>query len=141
LPSLASLRALWQVPGVSFISLQTGDAAKEAQPARVPADQSILELGTQMQDFASGAALLCELDLLISVDTGIVHLAGALGVPCWVMIPVIETDWRWLNDRSDSPWYPQGMRLYRQTTDLVWDDVLQTIAQDLRTLKRNEALC
>jgi Tfp pilus assembly protein PilF len=131
LQNLGIMRPLWDVPGVSFVSLQTGDAVQEALAA--PADQRVAEWGSQMTDFASGAALVSELDLIISVDTAIVHLAGALGVPCWVMIPVMETDWRWLNERADSPWYPKDFRIYRQTEDYVWDDVMAAITSDLRT--------
>jgi len=130
LPSVQALQALWAVKGVSFISVQTGEAA--ARIAEVLVDQPMLALGAELADFADGAALVSELDLVISVDTAMAHLAGALGVPCWVMIPVVETDWRWLTDRSDSPWYPQYMRIYRQTTDYVWDDVVMQIEQSLR---------
>jgi hypothetical protein len=132
LANLAALRALWDVPNVSFVSLQTGEAALEA--ASPPSDQPLVEWGSQMADFADGAALVSELDLVISVDTAIVHVAGALGVPCWVMIPRIETDWRWLNDRDDSPWYPVGMRIFRQTTDAGWDDVLAQLKDALQAL-------
>jgi hypothetical protein len=132
LASLAVLRPLWDAPNVSFISLQTGDAALEAKSP--PVDQPLLELGSQLKDFADGAALVSELDLVISVDTAIVHVAGALGVPCWVMIPRIETDWRWLNDRDDSPWYPKGMRIFRQTTDSGWDDVILNLRNALQAL-------
>ena len=132
LASLAVLRPLWDVPNVSFVSLQTGEAAIEATSP--PNDQPIVEWGSQMADFADGAALVSELDLIISVDTGIVHVAGALGVPCWVMIPRVETDWRWLNDRDDSPWYPVGMRIFRQTTDTGWDDVLEQLKNALQAI-------
>lgn len=132
LASLAVLRPLWDVQNISFVSLQTGDAAQEA--ASPPADQPLLEWGSQLADFADGAALVSELDLVISVDTGIVHVAGALGVPCFVMIPHVETDWRWLNDRGDSPWYPVGMRIFRQTTDSGWDDVLAQLKDALQAL-------
>ena len=138
LDSLAVLRPLWDVPNVSFVSLQTGEAA--ALTASPPSDQPLVEWGSQMADFADGAALVSELDLVISVDTGIVHVAGALGVPCWVMIPRVETDWRWLNDRDDSPWYPKGMRLFRQTTDSGWDDVLENLKTALQALS-SKGLC
>ncbi len=132
LANLAVLLPLWDVPNVSFVSLQTGDAAKEA--ANPPNHQPVAQWGSQLVDFADGAALVSELDLIISVDTGIVHVAGALGVPCWVMIPRIETDWRWLNDRDDSPWYPVGMRLFRQTKENDWDDVLIAMKVALQAL-------
>jgi tetratricopeptide (TPR) repeat protein len=132
LASLTVLRPLWDVPNISFVSLQTGDASVEAVNA--PPDQPIAEWGSQLMDFADGAALVSQLDLVISVDTAIVHVAGALGTPCWVMIPRIETDWRWLNDRDDSPWYPKGMRIFRQTTDSGWDDVLGQLKDALQAL-------
>ncbi len=138
LATLAVLRPLWDVPNVAFISLQTGEAAHEA--AGPPVDQPLAEWGSQLVDFADGAALVSELDLVISVDTAIVHVAGALGVPCWVMIPRVETDWRWLNDRDDSPWYPVGMRIFRQVSDSGWDDVLAQLKNALQALS-SKALC
>ncbi len=144
LASLAVLRPLWDVPNVSLVSLQTGDAAAEAaveaaveasvEASPALAGQPLAEWGSQLADFADGAALVSQLDLVISVDTAIVHIAGALGVPCWVMIPRIETDWRWLNDRDDSPWYPKGLRIFRQTTDSGWDEVLAQLKDALQAL-------
>lgn len=138
LASLAVLRPLWDAPNVSFVSLQTGEAAAEALAP--PSDQPLLAWGSSLVDFADGAALVSELDLVISVDTGIVHVAGALGVPCWVMIPRVETDWRWLNDRDDSPWYPIGMRIFRQTQDVGWADVLDQLKNALQAIS-SKALC
>jgi hypothetical protein len=132
LASLAVLRPLWDVPNVSFVSVQTGEAAGEAQSP--PSDQPLVDYGSRLSDFEGGAALVSRLDLIISVDTAIVHVAGALGVPCWVMIPRIETDWRWLNDRDDSPWYPVGMRIFRQTSDTDWSDVIDNLTTALQTL-------
>jgi FkbM family methyltransferase len=132
LASLAVLRPLWDAPGVSFVSLQTVDAVAEAR--NPPIDQPLLELGSHLTDFADGAALVAELDLVISVDTAIVHIAGALGVPCWVMVPYIDTDWRWLNDRDDSPWYPVGMRIFRQTSEGAWDGVIEGLKTALQAL-------
>jgi FkbM family methyltransferase len=138
LAGLHILQMLWAVEGVSFISLQTGDAAFEAK--RVQADQPLLELGSELVDFADGAALVSELDLVISVDTAMAHLAGALGVPCFVMIPLIETDWRWLTERDDSPWYPNRMKVFRQTMDMVWDDVVQAMRIDLEQLVQQRVM-
>ncbi|MBV5277426.1 hypothetical protein JZU56_06525, partial [bacterium] len=80
---------------------------------------------------ADSAALVAQLDLVICVDTSVAHLAGALGKPCWVMLPAVGTDWRWLHERSDSPWYPGVMRLFRQTTPESWDDTIAQVAQAL----------
>ncbi|WP_374346922.1 tetratricopeptide repeat protein [Chitinimonas sp.] len=114
LPSLSELAPLWDVPGLSFFSLQTGEQADVEL-----AGQPMIKLGHQLHDFADTAAVLAQLDLLISVDTAVAHLAGAMGRPCWVLLPAYKTDWRWLRQRADSPWYP-GMRLFRQVQRQDW---------------------
>ena len=80
-------------------------------------------------DFADTAAIVAGLDLIISVDTSVAHLAATLGKPVW-MLSRIHGCWRWLLDRDDTPWYPT-MRIYRQQRLAVWDDVVATIATDL----------
>ena len=130
LPSLASLTPLWSVPGVTFISLQKGQGEEEAmQP---PAGQPIVALGAGMKDFADSAAIVSQLDLIICVDTAIAHVAGALGKPCWVLLPAMGTDWRWLLDRTDSPWYP-SVRLFRQTDLEGWSETVSQVADALKT--------
>jgi tetratricopeptide (TPR) repeat protein len=81
-------------------------------------------------DFADTAAIIERLDLVISIDTSVAHLAGAMGKPCWTLTPYTHCDWRWLRDRSDSPWYP-SMKLYRQTQARDWTE---TVAQVLRDI-------
>ena len=130
LPDLQTLAPLWSVPDVRFVSLQTGADSLQADGA--PRGQPILALGGALQDFADTAAVLESLDLLICVDTSIAHLAGALGRPCWVMLPHRKTDWRWLRRRDESPWYPLGMRLYRQAARGDWPAVVTRLVQDLR---------
>ena len=132
LPALASLAALGQVDGIHFISLQKG--AGEDEAAAPPAGLSVLNLGPQMRDFADAAALVAQLDLVISVDTAMAHLAGALGKPCWLLLPHYQTDWRWLDQRSDSPWYPGVMRLFRQTMDGDWATVVEALVFELKNL-------
>lgn len=85
---------------------------------------------TGARDLAETAQIIAGLDLVITVDTAIAHLAGALGVPVWILLGAVHTDWRWLRDRDDSPWYASA-RLYRQTTPGNWDAVLDRVTADL----------
>jgi ADP-heptose:LPS heptosyltransferase len=88
----------------------------------------------EMTDFADTAALIANLDLVISVDTAVAHLAAALGKPVW-LLDRFDACWRWLHGRRDSPWYP-SLRLYRQPRPGDWDAVLAEVAHDLRRLAR-----
>src|SRR5206468_2665703 len=85
---------------------------------------------SRLEDFVDTSALVKNLDLVITVDSAVAHLAGALGVPVWVLLPLTH-DWRWLLGRSDSPWYPT-MRLFRQERLGQWDDVIEKAAQSIR---------
>ncbi|MFC5359489.1 tetratricopeptide repeat protein [Azospirillum himalayense] len=116
------LSPLLDTPGLRLFSLQTGDA-KVARPAALP------DLTAGIRDFADSAAILANLDLVIAVDTATIHLAGALGVPAWLLLPYAP-DWRWLLDRTDSPWYP-SLRLFRQPRPGDWDSVLRTVAAEM----------
>ena len=116
LASLEVLSPLWKVSGVNFISLQKGDEADQDGFPHI-------NLTEQLVDFADTAALIMNLDLVISVDTAVAHLAGALGKPCWVLLPDYKTDWRWQAEGSDTPWYPGVMRLFRQSEE-GWDGVV-----------------
>jgi len=131
--SLTPLAPLWSVPGATFFSLQKGQGEDEA--AAPPAGQPIVDLGSSIQDFADTAAIIEQLDLLIAVDTAAAHVAGALGKPCWLMLPHDWTDWRWLLEREDSPWYPGVMRLFRQSDKRDWSEVAQRMADELRQWK------
>ena len=101
-----------------------------------PIDQAALGrsgirfVGAQLQDYSDTAALTDLMDLVITVDSGVAHLAGALGKPVWVLLPYMP-DWRWLLHRTDSPWYDTA-RLYRQTEDRRWEPLLERVAGDLR---------
>ncbi|WP_448206301.1 tetratricopeptide repeat protein [Azospirillum sp. sgz302134] len=125
-----ALGPLLAIPGVRVFSLQTGDA-RASRPA------GVTDLIEGVRDFADTAAILKNLDLLIAVDTAVIHLAGALGVPAWLLVPYAP-DWRWLLDRSDSPWYP-SLRVHRQTRPGDWSSVLETVAAELRTLAEAKA--
>lgn len=130
LPSLATLASLGDIPGIRYFSLQKGRGEDEA--AAPPPPLSLTDLGPQIADFADTAAIVMNLDLVISVDTAVAHLAGALGKPCWVLLPDYKTDWRWLADRNDSPWYPQVMCLFRQQTAGDWSAPLAAIRTALQ---------
>jgi Tfp pilus assembly protein PilF len=131
LPGLSTLAILWSVPGVTFISLQKGPGEDEA--ANPPAGQPILDLGSDIHDFADTAAIVAQLDLVICIDTAIAHLVGALNKPCWVLLPAIGVDWRWLQERTDSPWYPGVMRLFRQAKSGDWSATIGKVAEALET--------
>ncbi len=97
----------------------------------LPAALEAVDLMGEVRDFADTAALVEQLDLVITVDTSVAHLAGALGIPVW-MLSRRDGCWRWMQDRADSPWYP-SMRIYRQTTQGDWASVLDRVAADLRS--------
>jgi Tfp pilus assembly protein PilF len=125
LPHLQTLAPLWQVPGVRFISLQKGEG--ESDVAEREAQQPLADLGGAMQDFADAAAIVTQLDLVITVDTAMAHLAGALGKPCWLLLPWYMTDWRWGAAGTQSVWYPQVMRLFRQGPACDWGPVIAEV--------------
>lgn len=129
LQHFSELAPLWAVPGIQFITLQMGQAQDE--PKACEMRQPAVALGHEIRDFGDTAAIVAQLDLVICVDTSIAHLAGALGVPCWVMLPKLGLDWRWLMQSVDSPWYPKGMRLFRQTAAARWPEVIQNVAAAL----------
>ena len=112
------------------------DAAAAAALRALPVETVSLEpADTGAADFAETADILAGLDLVISVDTSVAHLAGAMGKPCWVLLPKVETDWRWLRERADSPWYP-SIRLYRQTLAGDWSGPIAAIRRDLAAFRR-----
>ena len=99
---------------------------------RSTVSRCIRDWRAEIEDWADTAAIVSQLDLVISVDTGVVHLAGALGVPAWVLL-CYAPDWRWLLERADSPWYPAA-RLFRQPRPKDWASVLAEAAAALRVL-------
>jgi len=132
LPSLESLAPLGGIAGVRFFSLQKG--AGEAEAANPPPGLPLVNLGPQISDFADTAALLENMDLVICVDTAVAHIAGAMGKACWVLLPDYQTDWRWLTGRSDSPWYPGVLRLFRQPGIGDWTTVVAEVRTALQAL-------
>jgi tetratricopeptide (TPR) repeat protein len=121
--TLQQLSALWEVAGVSFVPLQRSSVREDGTGLVA------LDLIEQVTDFAETAAVIANLDLVISIDTAVVHVAGAMGKPVWVMVPYLP-DWRWLLDREDSPWYPTA-RLFRQTSPGDWPGVARNVARAL----------
>jgi tetratricopeptide (TPR) repeat protein len=124
---LSRLDPLLRLQGVHFFSLQMGPEAAQLATTPVP----ITDLSDAIHDMADTAALMAHLDLVIAVDTSVVHLAGALGKPVWVLLP-IAPDWRWLLGRQDSPWYPT-MRLFRQPKFGDWESVVEMVRAALTT--------
>ena len=128
---LAQLQPLTeQSKEICLISLQKGFGTE--QIAEVSDRFRVVDLGSRLNDFMDTAAVMMNLDLVVTVDSSPAHLAGALGVPVWVALPTASC-WRWLLDREDSPWYPT-MRLFRQSRSGDWAGVLERIAGELQRL-------
>ena len=125
---LRQLQPLADIPGMAFVSLQKGPAAAQCSEWKGPA--TLLDLDAEIETFEDTAAILQNVDLLVSVDTSVAHLAGALGRNAWVMLP-FAPDWRWLLAREDTPWYP-SLRLFRQSDTRDWDSVIARVADSLR---------
>jgi hypothetical protein len=122
------LSVLGEVPDTTFVTIQP-------RPLNVPGPSGIplLDFGPELSDFADSAGLISQLDLIISVDTSVAHLAGAMGRSVWLLLP-FSPDWRWLIQREDSPWYPT-MRLFRQRKLGDWPEVLARVVSQLAVAK------
>jgi Tfp pilus assembly protein PilF len=116
------------IKSAKFFMLQKGPPA--AQAATAPPELNLINFTADLHDFIDTAALIQNLDVVISVDTSVAHLAGALGKPVYLLLPTVP-DWRWMLNRSDSPWYP-SMRLFRQTKAGDWTTVIAEVAQALK---------
>ena len=127
---LAELAPLTFTHNVTFYSLQLGAGSEQA--GSPPSGMTLINLTDQIHDFADTAALIDQLDLVISIDTAVAHLAGALGKPVFLMLP-FAPDWRWLLERSDSPWYPT-MRIFRQKQAGDWGEVMPRVHAALDSL-------
>jgi Flp pilus assembly protein TadD len=132
---LARLAPLAGIPGVRWFSLQKGPPAEQA--AAPPEGMELTDWSGELEDFEDTAALIECLDLVLSVDTAVAHLAGALGRPVWVLSR-FDGCWRWLDGRADSPWYPT-MRIFRQQAPLDWSAPLDEVAQSLAALARSRS--
>ena len=127
---LRCFEPLARVEGVKLVSLQQGPGTEQLPEfqKRYP----IVDLNYRLKTFNDTAAVMMNLDLIVSSCTSVPHLAGALGLPVWTVLQK-SADWRWLLGREDSPWYPT-MRLFRQTTFGAWDEVFERIASAARAL-------
>jgi hypothetical protein len=124
---LADFAPIARVPGIALLALQKGP--KTGQAGAYYGRAPLINIGAEIDGYDDTMAILENLDLLVTVDTSVAHLAGAMGRPVWIMLPRAP-DWRWLLDRPDTPWYPSA-RLFRQQTVRTWDDVMQAIAAEL----------
>ena len=131
--ALEMFRPLSQIPGVQLVSLQKGYGSEQVEKnAEMDIHEWSDPTDTTAEALVDTAAVMKNLDLVIAVDTSLAHLAGALGVPVWVAMP-LACDWRWLADREDSPWYPT-MRLFRQEKQGDWEAVIARMAEELAEL-------
>jgi FKBP-type peptidyl-prolyl cis-trans isomerase 2 len=121
---------LTNIDNISFYSLQKGNSAKEV--INPSGGMRVIDYTEEIADFSDTAALIQSLDLIISIDTAVAHLAGALGKPVWTLLP-FAPDWRWLLEREDSPWYPT-MRLFRQPSPGDWESVIVRVKEALKAL-------
>jgi ADP-heptose:LPS heptosyltransferase len=115
------------IPGVTYFSLQKGPSAEQVK--ELPSNFKVAEVGPDLHDFADTAAVMSLMDLIITTDTSVAHLAGALARPTWVMLQFVP-DWRWMLNRDGSPWYPT-VRLFRQKARGDWDGVIRHVADEL----------
>jgi hypothetical protein len=122
---------LAQVDGVHLFSLQ-----KRSDSSLIDLPSFLSDWTDELHDFVDTAALIDNLDLVITIDSAVAHLAGAMGKPVWVLLPQFA-DWRWLLDRTDSPWYPT-MRLFQQPTFGDWQSPMQNVVTDLQKLNRDK---
>ena len=131
--NLATFKPLMQQRDIQWVSLQKPIAELEETEL---AQSGVLVLSEALTDFAETAAVMANLDLVITIDTAVAHLAGALGCPVWIMLPK-PADWRWMLKRSDTLWYP-SMRLFRQDVPGGWDQVVSEVGRALRDFPKGD---
>lgn len=125
--NLQHLEPLARIPNIQFFSLQTGMRAIESKSS--PPSMQLTDLTPEFKDFADTAAAIASLDLIITVDTAVAHLAGALGRPVWILLPFVP-DWRWGLESEATPWYPT-MRLFRQSVPGDWESLIARVVGEL----------
>lgn len=129
------LLKLFDIPNISFYSLQKDLLAADID-LLAENQKKITNLSDRLEDFATTAAAIAQLDLVISIDTAVAHLAGAMAHPVWVLLP-FAPDWRWMMNREDSPWYPT-MRLFRQDDRNDWEGVVNKVYDALQTFQTSQ---
>jgi hypothetical protein len=132
---LSDFAPLSEVDGVKLFSIQKGPPS--AQLAERPTGMNVVDLSTELNDFSDTAAAISALDLVIAVDTSVVHLAGAMGKPVWTLL-AYEPDWRWMLQRDDTPWYPT-MTLFRQKTPGDWSSVMREVSESLGAFRKDSS--
>ena len=130
---LNNLEPLFQMKGIEFVGLQKGKTAMFIENIGY---NGFFNWGEHLNDFTDTAGLLANLDVLVTVDTSVAHLAGAMGLPVWLMLPYVS-DWRWMASGSRTPWYPT-MRLYRQPRPKDWASVVNNIKSSLTFLSASQ---
>jgi hypothetical protein len=130
---LEQFKPLFAVPNVEFFSLQVGAASEQIQ--QVDFGEKLRNIAPLCNDYLDTAAALTQMDLVISVDTSVAHLAGSLGLPTWTLVQ-FAPDWRWLLGREDTVWYPT-MRLFRQPQPCDWESAINSAANGLNDFTSN----
>jgi len=129
---LSAFKPLLKNPDIDLFSLQ-----KEPPEAEFPYPEGLTDLSGELKDFADTAAIMKAMDLIVSIDTAVAHLAGALGHPVWLVLPTVG-EWRWLMDRDDSPWY-RSLKIFRQAKEGDWEGVLTDVAAEAAALSSQKA--
>lgn len=128
--TIESFYKLFDLPNTQFYSVQKGEGEEELK--KIPSKYNIIDLSETFNDFGDTAAAVENLDLVICNDTSVAHLAGAMGKPCWIMLPYVQ-NWRWHTDISYSPWY-KSVRLFKQNEPDNWDEVFDRVCVELKKL-------
>lgn len=122
-------RPVTALDDVALVVLQKGP--EQAQAGGYFGRAPLVHLSAEVEDFDDTMAIMAGLDLVLTIDTSVAHLAGAMGVPVWILLPW-SAEWRWLKDRPDSPWYPTA-RLFRQPGPNDWEGAAKAVAEALKT--------
>lgn len=128
--NIEAFNKIFDLPNTQFYSVQKGEGEEEFE--KIPKEYKVIDLGTTFNDFDDTTAALENMDLIICNDTSIAHLAGAMGKPCWILLPYVQ-NWRWHTDISYSPWY-KSIKMFKQNTPGDWDEVFGRVKTELITL-------